>query len=360
MASMPDQYRGIPEPELIKRIEQAKSALKDELLILSHHYQRQEIVELGDIRGDSFELSKKAAQNDGAKYIVFCGVHFMAESAAVLARPGQAVLMPSLRAGCPMADMADEDEVERAWQELSRHADPKSVMPVTYVNSTAGVKAFCGRMGGAACTSSNAHKLVSWALEARDKVFFLPDEHLGTNTAARLSIGPVALWDPDKDTGGLSPAEISSARVIVWKGYCHVHTRFTTGQVEKAREQYPGCRVVVHPECTKEVVQAADRAGSTSEIIRCAQEQPRGSTIVVGTEINLVTRLAKERQDQKTVVPLERSLCPNMFRINLANLCWVVESIVNGEEEIPNRVEVKGEQKNQAAKALYRMIEVSG
>jgi len=284
----------------------------------------------------------------------------MAESAAVLARDDQAVFIPAMNAGCPMADMADAGQAERAWQEFGRTIDLAKVTPITYVNSTAAVKAFCGKNSGATCTSSNAGKLFEWAFGKGDKIFFLPDEHLGRNTAAKLGEGPVEMWDPAMPAGGLTEEQITNARVIVWKGYCHVHTEFTVDQIREKRAEHPGCKVVVHPECKQEVVEAADASGSTSGIIKYVDEQPDGATVVVGTEVHLVERLARVHQGKKTVVPLARSLCPNMFRINLNNLCWVMDGIVAGSDQWVNQVTVPGDIKKDAALALTRMLENAG
>ena len=345
------------QEELVARIKEIKKKLGRELLILTHHYQRHEVVELGDIRGDSFLLSKKAAANAEARYIVFCGVHFMAESAAVLAREEQAVFLPEMSAGCPMADMADLEQAERAWGELSRVVDPREVVPVTYVNSSAAIKAFCGAHGGATCTSSNADKIFTWALSQGSKVFFLPDEHLGRNTAAKLGLSPVELWDPGKERGGLTREQVKAARVFVWKGYCHVHVYFDVEQVEEKRRGYPGCRVIVHPECERPVVEAADASGSTEGIIKYVEAAPAGSVIVVGTESHLVERLAQEYQGEKTVLPLAWSLCPNMAKINLANLCQVLETLDKGPEQWRHQVKIPSEIKKDAALALQRMLD---
>jgi quinolinate synthase len=353
---LPDRYRELSAAELVDRIQTVKRALGPALLILTHHYQRQEVIELGDVRGDSFLLSKKAAKNRDARAIVFCGVHFMAESAAVLARPEQAVFMPDLSAGCPMAEMAPIEQAERAGAELAAIVGPDGVVPVTYVNSSAAVKAFCGRHRGATCTSSNADQIFPWAMSQAERILFLPDEHLGRNTAAKLGIEPVELWDPALPLGGLNPERVRAARVLVWKGYCHVHTAFSVEQIDEQRRRYPGARVVVHPECRREVVAAADASGSTEGIIKYVEAAPPGATVVVGTEINLVERLAR-LQPGKTVVPLARSLCPNMYRTNLHNLAWVLDTIAASPESAGNRVTVSPEIKRDAALALQRMLD---
>jgi len=355
---LPDKYRSMKEDDLRSRINEVRDHFGDELVILTHHYQRQEIVDLGDYKGDSLKLAREAADNDRAKYIVFCGVHFMAESAAVLARPEQAVFIPEMTAGCPMADMAERDQVERAWSELSAVVDISTVTPITYVNSTAGVKAFCGANKGATCTSSNADKVFEWAFSERDRILFMPDEHLGDNTAAKLGRGPVAVWNPDKEMGGLRQNQIEKASVIVWKGHCHVHTNFKVEQVKKARKEYEGCKVVVHPECPRPVVEAADANGSTEGIIKYAEQAEPGATIVVGTEIHLVNRLARIHEPDKRIVPLARSLCPNMYKINRHNLCWIMDSIMEGPDAWVNRVTVPDDVKRDAEKALSRMLEI--
>lgn len=357
---LPDHYRGMTEPELAACIREVKASLGPRLVILTHHYQRQEVVELGDHGGDSFGLSKTAASLERAEFIVFCGVHFMAESAAVLARPGQVVFIPDPSAGCPMADMAPIAAVEQAFADLARAVDPAEYTPVTYVNSSAAVKSFCGNRGGSCCTSSNARQVFEWAFQQRPRIFFIPDEHLGRNTAADLGAGPVVLWDPERPLGGNTADQLRDARVILWKGFCHVHTSFTVEQIADARAAHPGGRVVVHPECRREVVAAADASGSTEQIIKFVETAPDGATIVVGTEIHMVERLAARWQGRKTVLPLARSLCPNMFRINLHNLCWVLDSIAAGPDHWVNRVTVPDDVRDGARLSLARMLEIVG
>jgi quinolinate synthase len=357
---MPELYRGLTDEQLQARIHKVKSGLGSRLVILTHHYQCQEVVDLGDYGGDSFGLSKKAAEQQTAEFIVFCGVHFMAESAAVLGRPEQAVFIPDLAAGCPMAEMAPIETVLRAEAEIERAIGPGAIVPVTYVNSSAAVKSFCGANGGACCTSSNADRVFDWAFRQRPKVLFLPDEHLGRNTAAKLGAGPAVLYDPQKPGGGLDPDQLRSARVILWKGFCHVHTAFTVEQIAEKRRQLPGCLVVVHPECRREVVAAADASGSTEGIVKFVEAAPPGAVIVVGTEVHLVERLQRRFAGAKTVVPLARSLCPNMYRINLHNLCWVLEAIATGPERWVNRVTVPAETRSGARLALTRMLEIVG
>jgi quinolinate synthase len=340
------------EQELAARIRTLKAALGPELLILTHHYQRPELVGLGDFRGDSFGLSRKAAANREARFIVFCGVHFMAESAAILSRAHQVVQIPDLRAGCQMADMVDLSQVETAWAELVEVTGPGAAVPIVYMNSDAALKAFCGRGGGCVCTSSNARAALSWGLQTRAKVFFFPDQHLGRNTGNQLGLGPedMAVWDPEQPLGGLSPEAVRRARLILWDGYCHVHTRFQVDHVWRMRAAFPGARLVVHPECTQEVVALADGCGSTGFIVDYVRAAPPGSTIVVGTEVNLVRRLALEHPD-KQVLDLAYSLCPNMFRINLDNLLATLENLGG-----VNVVTVPEAIKAEARLALDRML----
>jgi len=340
------------EQEQVARIRALKARLGPELLILTHHYQRLEIVDLGDFRGDSFGLSRKAAADREARFIVFCGVHFMAESAAILSRPHQAVQIPDLRAGCQMADMVDLGQVEAAWAELRDVAGPGAVVPVVYMNSEAALKAFCGRHGGCVCTSSNARPALSWGLSSGKKVFFFPDQHLGRNTGNQLGLGPgdMVVWDPELPLGGLGPEAVRRARLILWDGYCHVHTCFRVEHVQRMKAAFPGALVVVHPECTQAVVALADACGSTGFIVNYVQQAPPGSTIIIGTEINLVRRLALEHPD-KQVLDLAYSLCPNMFRINLENLLRTLENL--GEVNV---VTVPEAIKAEAWLALDRML----
>jgi quinolinate synthase len=315
-------------PDLMDRIMQIKADLGNRLVILTHHYQRMEIVDIGDHRGDSFALARRAASDKNAQYIVFCGVHFMAESAAILAGEHQTVQIPDMDAGCWMADMSDIIMVERAWNQVTQIVGKDRVTPLVYMNSDAAIKAHCGRHNGAVCTSSNAPKAFAWALDRREKIFFFPDEHLGRNTAYRMGIpeSDLLVWDPDKPLGGHDPFAIKKAKIFLWKGYCLVHTRFTTAQIRAMRRNYPNALIVVHPECTADVVQAADAVGSTSYIDTYTADAPAGSTIVIGTEINLIRRLAREYPD-KTILPLHDSFCPNMYKINLKNLHQCLEQI---------------------------------
>jgi quinolinate synthase len=325
------------------------------LVILAHHYQRKEIVPFGNFVGDSYYLSKMAAQQEKAEHIVFCGVHFMAESARILCRPEQRVYLPNLRAGCPMADMADDDQVEDAWEWLGRHIDMTRVIPVSYMNSAASLKAFCGARGGIICTSSNADRAFRWAFTRGEKVFFFPDEHLGTNTANRLGIprDRRAIFDPLHPPS--DPEPFARATVILWKGFCHVHTNFTVAHIQQARNDYPGIKIVVHPECVEQVVDQADAVGSTAFIARYVAEQPPGSVIAIGTEINLTSRLADEYPD-KTIFELSGQNCPlcvNMFRTTLGDLADCLENLGH-----KNEIRVDPAIARDARLALERMLEL--
>ncbi len=353
-----ESYVELPEAELDGRIARAKAELGKRLVILGHHYQRDEVVKFADYRGDSLKLSQLAAGRTEAEYIVFCGVHFMAESADILSAEHQKVILPDLNAGCSMADMAAIEEVEVCWQELAK-ATPARVVPVTYINSTAAIKAFVGLHGGAVCTSSNARRVMEWALKQGDKGLFVPDEHLGRNTAYRMGIPlqQMAVWDPHQDRGGLTDEVIRNARVILWKGHCSVHQRFLPEHVASVRKKYPGIRVIAHPECRWEVCEVADEVGSTELIVKRIQESPPGSQWAVGTEIHLVNRLAAEYPD-KRVISLEECgcLCSTMFRISPQHLCWTLENLAAGR--VINRVNVDPETKRWARTALERMLQI--
>lgn len=316
------------DKKIIDKIIKIKQELGDRLVILTHHYQRKEIVDLGDYRGDSFGLSQQAAGDERAQYIIFCGVHFMAESAAILAKDHQTVQIPDMDAGCWMADMADSYLVEKAWNDVTAIVGNDNVASLVYMNSDAYIKAHCGRNNGAVCTSSNAPKAFEWAFRQKEKIFFFPDEHLGRNTGNHLGIpeDKMIVWDPEKTLGGNSEQDIKKAKVFLWKGYCLVHTRFTTDDMEAIRKSFPAAKIVVHPECTQEVVKASDAVGSTSFIVTYVADAPTGSTIIIGTEINLIKRLAMEYPDKK-ILPLKDSLCPNMYKINLKNLLSCLENI---------------------------------
>lgn len=340
------------EKKLIEKIIEHKNKLGKELIILTHHYQRKSIVDIGDYKGDSFGLSQTAASDENAKYIVFCGVHFMAESAAILAADHQIVQIPDYDAGCWMSDMADSVIVEKAWNEVVEITGKDQVTPLVYMNSDALIKAHCGRNGGAVCTSSNAHKAYEWAFNQREKIFFFPDEHLGRNTGNRLGVpaDEMIVWDPQKPLGGNTEESIKKAKVYLWKGYCLVHTRFTIENMQQKRDEFPDAKIVVHPECTQEVVGMADAVGSTSYIVKYVQEAPAGSTIIIGTEINLIDRLAVVHSDKK-ILPLKESLCPNMYKISPENLLDTLENI--GTKNI---VTVPEDIKKESKLALDRML----
>ncbi|MBN1955767.1 MAG: quinolinate synthase NadA [Anaerolineae bacterium] len=350
-----------PTRALCASIAAVKRQLGDQLVILGHHYQRDEVIQFADFRGDSLQLSRDAANCREARTIVFCGVHFMAETAAILAQPGQTVLLPDLAAGCPLAEMADRPLVEQAWDQLGKLMDVEAeVMPVTYVNSTAELKAFCGQHGGTVCTSSNAAAVLRWALERRPRVLFFPDQHLGRNTARALGIPleEMRLWNPRQPYGGNDPEALRRARVILWRGWCHVHQRFLPEHVTMWRERAPGIHVIVHPECPMEVVDLADEAGSTAYIVRRVAESPPGSQWAIGTEFNLVNRLQQE-YPQQSIVSLspEPSYCHTMGMITLEKLAQVVAGLARGE--IVNPIAVPGDVARYARVALERMLEVS-
>ena len=357
VAVLPDAYRALAEEEVFGRIREAKEALGPRLCILGHHYQRDDVIQFADLRGDSFGLSRSAAALKEPDYIVFCGVHFMAEAADVLSPAERRVILPDTRAGCPMANMATLDEVEPAWEELTGVVGPEAVTPITYMNSDAELKAFVGERGGAVCTSSNAAGIFRWAFGEREKILFFPDEHLGRNTgwAVDVALDEMVLWDPDKPLGGLSTEALRSARVILWKGYCHVHTHFSLEMVEEVRRRWPEMKIIVHPECTFEVVQSSDANGSTGAIIKTVEAGPPGSQWAVGTEVNLVHRLGRQHPD-KRVIPLDRSLCGTMFLINPQNLCWVLEELVRGT--VVNEVVVAEDVRRWARVALDRMLAI--
>jgi len=350
-----DSYLLVPDNTLDDRIAAAKARLGDDVVILGHHYQRDEVIKFADFRGDSLKLSFQASQAEG-RYIVFCGVHFMAESADILRREHQMVILPDLNAGCSMADMADIGQVETCWQELYSLGDLK-IIPVTYMNSTAAIKAFTGENGGSICTSSNAAAVMKWAFESGEKVLFLPDEHLGRNTGYRMGIplDQMIVWDPYEELGGNSPEAIRAARVILWKGYCSVHQRFTPQHVARVRREHPGIKVIAHPECRFEVTETSDEIGSTEGIIKAITSSPAGTEWAVGTEIHLVNRLGKELKDHK-VISLDPSVCvcTTMFRITPQHLLWALENL--GEGHVVNRISVDERTRHYARLALDRML----
>jgi len=353
-----DSYLLVPDTTLDERIAAAKTKLGKDVVILGHHYQRDEVVKFADFRGDSLKLSQQAAQADG-EYIVFCGVHFMAESADILRRDQQIVVLPDLNAGCSMADMADIGQVEACWSELGTVVDIRKTVPVTYMNSTAAIKSFTGENGGAVCTSSNAAAVVKWAFARGEKILFLPDEHLGRNTGYRMGIplDEMVVWDPFRELGGNTAEALRRAKIILWKGYCSVHQRFTPEHVSRVRKEYPGIRVIVHPECRFEVAQAADEIGSTEGILKAIQAAPAGSEWAVGTEIHLVNRMGKELKDRK-VISLDPSVCvcTTMFRITPQHLLWALENL--GAGKIVNQISVDERTRHFAKAALDRMLEL--
>jgi quinolinate synthase len=357
---LPEAYLRLPDAELDVRIAAARAALGDRLVILGHHYQRDEVIRFADRIGDSLKLSQFAAAQRAAETVVFCGVHFMAESADVLTAAHQRVILPDLAAGCSMADMAAIDELEICWQEL-RTLGATSVVPVTYINSAAAIKGFCGEHGGLVCTSSNAARVMAWAWSRGEKLLMLPDQHLGRNTAFRMGVplSEMVVWDPELPFGGVDRAALAAARLILWQGHCSVHTRFSVRQIEQFRQAHPDGKVIVHPECTFDVVQAADDVGSTEHIIRTVKDSPEGSVWAVGTEIHLVNRLAREVAPARTVRTLDAMgcLCSTMFRVSPNHLLWVLDGLVDGE--VHNRIVVPEPTKTWAGVALRRMLELS-
>ncbi len=355
-----EQYTNAPPDDLTRRIGHAKTVLGDRLMILGHHYQRDEVMRWADCRGDSFGLSRLAADNRTAEYIVFCGVHFMAESADILTADHQQVLLPDLNAGCSMADMADVDSVEEAWEALAATSDVTRIIPITYMNSSAALKAFVGRHGGAVCTSSNAGAVIRWALERGDQLLFFPDQHLGRNTGYQLGFddGAMRVWDPKQELGGLDERDVKAATFLLWKGHCSVHQRFRPAHVAAFRAEHPHGIVVVHPECAHETVELADQVGSTDSIIKAVDAAPPGSVLGIGTEIHLVQRLAAGHPD-KTVVSLDPLICPcsTMFRIDAAHLCWVLEGLV--DSDVRNRITVDPVTADAARVALDRMLVIT-
>jgi quinolinate synthase len=357
---LPDRYTLASDEELAAMIGAAKRALGSRLFILGHHYQRDDVMRWADARGDSFGLSRLAAAQTEADYIVFCGVHFMAESADVLTGAHQQVLLPDLNAGCSMADMANIDQVEDAWDEMARVIDVERVIPVTYMNSSAALKAFVGRHEGAVCTSSNARAVLTWALGRGDKVLFFPDQHLGRNTGYQLGYGAddMRVWNPRQELGGLTDSEVKESTLLLWKGHCSVHQRFRPEHVADFRAEYPEGLVMIHPECAHEVVELADLVGSTDHLIRGVEEAPAGAVIGVATEIHLVKRLDDESPD-KTVVCLDPLVCPcsTMSRIDPPHLAWILEGLVDGE--VRNQIQVDPATAEWARVALERMLAIT-
>jgi quinolinate synthase len=361
---LPVEYQRMADEELHARIRAAKETLGDRVVVLGHFYQRDEVVQYADFVGDSFQLANAALTKPDAETIVFCGVHFMAETADILARPEQRVILPNLAAGCSMADMADEESVEAAWEELTEvfgtelDADGRQpVVPVTYMNSSAALKAFCGRHGGIVCTSSNASTVLEWAFERGQRVLFFPDQHLGRNTAKAMGISmeQMPTWNPRKPLGGHTAEELQDAKVLLWHGFCSVHKRFTVAQINQAREQHPGVKVIVHPEAPMPVVDAADAYGSTDRIRRYVADSEPGDVIAIGTEVNMVNRLAAEYPD-RTIFCLDPVVCPcsTMYRIHPGYLAWVLDGLVEGE--VRNEIVVDDDIARDAKVALERML----
>jgi len=357
--ALPEPIVAAPKEEVQDRIARAKRALGSRLVVLGHHYQRDEVIVHADFTGDSFKLAQLAASRPEAEFIVFCGVHFMAESADILSRPHQKVILPDMNAGCTMADMAETDQVEDCWEQVTAVLGD-GILPVTYMNSTASLKALVGRNGGAVCTSSNARAVLDWAFRRKPRVLFFPDQHLGRNTGYRMGIPLEAMpvWDPYEDRGGVSDDQLRSARVLLWKGHCSVHNRFTPEMVDRRREQIPGVRVIVHPECRFEVAQKADAIGSTEGILKTVRESPAGTKWTVGTELNMVSRLAREVAPDRQVVSLDDCfcVCSTMARIDPPHLLWVLESLVEGQ--VVNQVRVPDGIARAAKSALDRMLEI--
>lgn len=365
--SDPDAEKGVEcpgalpapsDPGLVERARRAKDALGDRVFVLGHHYQRDEVIAFADVTGDSFKLAREAAARPSAEFIVFCGVHFMAESADILTSDAQQVVLPDLAAGCSMADMAEIGQVEQAWAVLERVGIADSTVPITYMNSTAAIKAFTGKHGGTVCTSSNAERSLRWAFDQGERIFFFPDQHLGRNTAVLelgLSLDDCVVYDPRKPDGGLTEEQLRAAKMILWKGHCSVHARFSLESVNEVRARIPGVNVIAHPECKYEVVSAADHIGSTEKIIKTVSEAPAGSAWAIGTELNLVKRLAQDNPD-KTVVFLDKTVCfcSTMNRIDLPHLVWALESLVAGN--VVNRIEVDADTAYWAKVALDRML----
>jgi quinolinate synthase len=346
------------DPALVRRAERARADLGDRAFVLGHHYQRDEVIAFADVMGDSFKLAREAAARPEAEYVVFCGVHFMAESADILTSDSQRVILPDLAAGCSMADMATYSQVEECWEALEDLGLADEIVPVTYMNSSADIKAFTGRHGGTVCTSSNAKRALDWALDKGSKVLFLPDQHLGRNTAVLelgMSLDDCVVWNPHRPGGGLDPEALRKATMILWRGHCSVHGRFTSDNVDEVRQRIPGVSVLVHPECVHEVVTAADQIGSTEKIIATIENAPAGSAWAVGTELNLVQRLAQAHQD-KTIVFLDKTVCycSTMNRIDLPHLVWAMESLAAGQ--VVNQITVDPQAAAEARSALDQML----
>jgi quinolinate synthase len=358
---LPEHYLRLSDDEMDARIQQAKRALGGRLVILGHHYQRDEVIKFADFIGDSLKLARAAATRHTSEYVVFCGVHFMAESADILRGPHQKIVLPDLAAGCSMADMAAEDQLAVAWRELAEMGvDASTIVPVTYINSSAAIKAFVGEHGGVVCTSTNAASVMTWAWQRGSKLMMLPDQHLGRNTAYKLGVAleRMQIWDPHEVGGGLTAQQAQDAKLLLWKGHCSVHTRFTVAQIDAFRKAHPGGKVIAHPECTFDVVQAADLSGSTEFIIDTVKASPEGSVWAVATEIHLVNRLAHQVAPDRLVVTLDPfgCLCSTMFRVSPNHLLWILEGLLEGR--IHNQIIVPDETKRWAKLALDRMLDI--
>jgi quinolinate synthase len=377
---LPEIYTQLTDPELRLRIESARETLGSRLVILGHHYQQDDIVDFADFTGDSFELSRKAADQRGVEFVVFCGVHFMAESADILTPEQVHVILPDLGAGCSMADMANLDQTLDCWGQLAETCPDQTIVPITYMNSSAAIKAFVGEHGGAVCTSSNCRNVLEWALDSKrqpegvagekdargvaprkTKVLFFPDQHLGRNTAYAMGypLEKMVLWDPRLELGGNTEEQLREADFVLWKGHCSVHQLFRPEHIDQARQQYPDMKVIVHPECRWEVVQKADMAGSTAYIVKTIEAAPPGSQWAIGTEVHLVNRLRQQHPEQKIIVLSEcQCLCTTMFRIDLPHLCWVLENLLEGR--VVNEIKVDAHTRRWATVALERMLAIKG
>jgi quinolinate synthase len=377
---LPEIYTQLTDPELRLRIESARETLGSRLVILGHHYQQDDIVDFADFTGDSFELSRKAADQRGVEFVVFCGVHFMAESADILTPEQVHVILPDLGAGCSMADMANLDQTLDCWSQLAETCPDQTIVPITYMNSSAAIKAFVGEHGGAVCTSSNCRNVLEWALDSKrpsegvtgekdagaaasrkTKVLFFPDQHLGRNTAYAMGypLEKMVLWDPRLELGGNTEEQLREADFVLWKGHCSVHQLFRPEHIDQARQQYPDMKVILHPECRWEVVQKADMAGSTAYIVKTIEAAPPGSQWAIGTEVHLVNRLRQQHPEQKIIVLSEcQCLCTTMFRIDLPHLCWVLENLLEGR--VVNEIKVDAHTRRWATVALERMLAIKG
>ena len=369
---LPPVYRELSDAELRVRIQSAKEQLGTRLVILGHHYQQDAVIEFADFTGDSFELSRMAAEQKGAELVVFCGVHFMAESADILTDPSVKVVLPDLGAGCSMADMANLEQTEEAWTQLTAVCPDQLIVPITYMNSSAAIKAFVGEHGGAVCTSSNCRNVLEWALRGgghpaseiggrKIKILFFPDQHLGRNTAFAMGfpLERMIVWDPKRDLGGNSEAETAEADFVLWKGHCSVHALFRPEHVDEVRRKHPQMKVMVHPECHFEVVQKADQVGSTAYIVKQVEAAPAGTQWAIGTEVHLIQRLARQHPEQKIIVLSEcQCLCTTMFRIDLPHLCWTLENLVQGQ--VVNEIRVDDHTRRWATVALERMLAIKG